>query len=168
MCPTFAVRETQSLGQQMLNAPFGINGLRHDYIQNIFPRKHFSVCNVIMIGFANSIQLSNGIPCIVDATHALKIQCFIKLKQKNEYKNIHGPHQCWMRGTEENMTNSAICCAGHMPTYIVNWSVSTRCFDQLMITRSLSSTNYCTDICQFKKDWNSIDEICIKTYFCVP
>ena len=26
--PTFAVRETQSLGQQMLNAPLGINGLR--------------------------------------------------------------------------------------------------------------------------------------------
>ena len=24
--PTFAVRETQSLGQQMLNAPVGING----------------------------------------------------------------------------------------------------------------------------------------------
>ena len=27
MRSTFAVRETQSLGQQMLNAPFGINGL---------------------------------------------------------------------------------------------------------------------------------------------
>ena len=26
--PTFAVRETQSLGQQMLNALLGINGLR--------------------------------------------------------------------------------------------------------------------------------------------
>ena len=26
---TFAVRETQSLGQQMLNAPVGINGLRN-------------------------------------------------------------------------------------------------------------------------------------------
>ena len=27
MRPSFAVRETQSLGQQMLNAPVGINGL---------------------------------------------------------------------------------------------------------------------------------------------
>ena len=29
MLSTFAVRETQSLGQQMLNAPFGINGLKY-------------------------------------------------------------------------------------------------------------------------------------------
>ena len=31
---TFAVRETASLGQQMLNAPFGINGLSTGFHSN--------------------------------------------------------------------------------------------------------------------------------------
>ena len=39
MHSTFAVRETQSLGQQMLNAPVGINGLTMNSEQDLYSKQ---------------------------------------------------------------------------------------------------------------------------------
>ena len=43
---TFAVRETQSLGQQMLNAPFGINGLTKPYFTINVRNEHDKNINI--------------------------------------------------------------------------------------------------------------------------